>query len=89
MGKPATVKAATSTVQRWGNSLAVRIPAVVARSAGFSLGQPVEVAAEDSLVLVRPVGRPTLTLSQKLAAFDPLQHGGEVMVTRPAGKEAM
>lgn len=81
-------KSATLTVQRWGNSLAVRIPAAVARTARIKVGQPVEVSAQDSNVLVRPIGDPRLTLAQKLAAFDPSLHGGEVMATRPAGKEA-
>jgi len=81
-------KGATLTVQRWGNSLAVRIPAAVARTARIKVGQPVEVSAQDSNVLVRPIGDPRLTLAQKLAAFDPSLHGGEVMATRPVGKEA-
>jgi hypothetical protein len=30
-----------------------------------------------------------LTLAQKLAAFDPALHGGELMATRPAGNEVL
>jgi antitoxin MazE len=82
-------KSATLTVQKWGNSLAVRIPAAVARSARFRVGLPVEVSAQDSNVLVRPLGSPKLTLSQKLAVFDPALHSGEAMATRPLGKEAL
>ncbi len=82
-------KSATLTVQRWGNSLAVRIPAAVARSARFRVGQPVEVSAQDSNILVKALGEPRLTLAQKLAAFDPSLHGGEVMVTRPVGNEVL
>ena len=81
-------KAATLTVQRWGNSLAVRIPAAVARSARFKVGQPVEVSAQDSNVLVRPIGSPKTTLAEKLAAFDPAMHGGEAMAATPVGSEA-
>ncbi len=33
-------------MQKWGNNLAVRIPAAVARSARLSVGQPVEVCAQ-------------------------------------------
>ena len=80
-------KTATLTVQQWGNSLAVRIPAAVARSARFKVGQPVEVSAQDSNVLVKAVGEPRLTLAQKLAAFDPIRHGGEVMATKRVGNE--
>ncbi len=74
-------KTATLTVQQWGNSLAVRIPARVARSARFKVGQPVEVSVQDSSVLVRAVGEPKLSLAQKLAKFDPDRYGGEVMAT--------
>jgi antitoxin MazE len=82
-------KTAKLTVQQWGNSLAVRIPAAVARSARFRVGQPVEVSAQDSNVLVKPLGEPKLTLAQKLAAFDAALHGGEVMAARPVGNEVL
>lgn len=82
-------KSATLTVQQWGNSLAVRIPAAVARTVRFRVGQPVEVSAQDSNVLVKPLGEPRLTLAQKLAAFDPGVHGGEVMGSRPVGNEVL
>jgi antitoxin MazE len=82
-------KMATLTVQQWGNSLAVRIPAAVARSARFSVGLPVELSVQDSNVLVRAIGEPKRTLAQKLAAFDPVLHSGEAMATRPVGKEAI
>ena len=74
-------------VAKWGNSLAVRIPAKVARSVRFRVGQPVEVSAQDSSVLVRAVGEPKLSLAQKLASFDPDRHGGEVMPTQRVGCE--
>ena len=80
-------KSATLTVQQWGNSLAVRIPAAVARSARFRVGQPVELSVQDSSVLVRPIGKPKMTLTQKLAAFDPSLHGAEAMATTPVGAE--
>ena len=82
-------KTATLTVQQWGNSLAVRIPAAVARAARFGVGQPVEVSAQESNVLVRSIGEPRLTLEQKLAAFDPRLHSGEAMATRPVGREVL
>ncbi|MGA2860977.1 MAG: AbrB/MazE/SpoVT family DNA-binding domain-containing protein [Steroidobacteraceae bacterium] len=83
------IKSATLTVQQWGNSLAVRIPAAVARAARFRVGQPVEVSAQDSNVLVKAIGDPKLTLAQKLAAFDPALHGGEAMATARVGNEAL
>lgn len=84
MAKPVNL-----TIQQWGNSLAVRIPAAIARSAHFSVGQPVEMVLDEAGVTVRPVGQPKLSLAQKLALFDPAAHGGEVMETRPLGSEEM
>jgi antitoxin MazE len=80
-------KSAKLTIQQWGNSLAVRIPAAVARSAHFAVGQPVEVTVEDHGVVVKPVGEPKLSLAQKLALFDAVKHGGEAMATSRVGVE--
>jgi len=80
---------ATLTLQQWGNSLAVRIPSKIAKSARFTVGQPVILSLIDQGIAVIPVGNPKLTLSQKLAAFDPARHFGEAMPTSCLGKEQM
>ena len=82
-------KSATLTIQRWGNSLAVRIPSVVARAARLELGQPVVVRVQDEGVAIVPIGERALTLSERLAKYDLDRHGGEVMTSRPVGKEAI
>lgn len=81
------IKTANLTVQRWGNSLAVRIPAAIARKVRFVVGQPVEVSADEFGVIVRRTGSPQLTLDQRLAAFDPVKHGGEVISGGRVGAE--
>ncbi|MEB0138818.1 MULTISPECIES: AbrB/MazE/SpoVT family DNA-binding domain-containing protein [unclassified Undibacterium] len=80
-------KTANSTVQQWGNSLAVRIPAALARKVHFVAGQPVDVSADDFGVVVHRKGSPKLSLEQKLAAFDPVKHGGEAMASGRIGAE--
>ncbi|KQR87348.1 PbsX family transcriptional regulator [Burkholderia sp. Leaf177] len=80
-------KTATLTIQQWGNSLAVRIPAAVARSAHFEVGQEVEVTTEEVGVSVKPIGPRKLTLAEKLERFDPAMHGGESMKTSAVGAE--
>ena len=80
-------RAATLSLQQWGNSLAVRIPAAIARLAHFSLGQPVELSIENNKVVIKSIGTPKLSLVQKLALFDPKRHGDEVMATGRLGKE--
>ena len=74
-------------VQAWGNGLGVRITASVAKAAHFARGLPVTVEVVKDGILVRPVGKPKLTLAQKLKAFDPKVHGGEVMADGRRGAE--
>ncbi len=80
-------KTATLTVQKWGNSLAVRIPAAIAHSADFHLGTPVEIIVEKEGVMVRATGERKLTLEERLEMFDPKKHGGEVMAVKRVGLE--
>jgi antitoxin MazE len=75
------------TIQAWGNGLGVRITSPVAKAAHFSQGVPISVEVVKDGVLLRVVGKPKLSLSQKLKFFDPETHGGEVMTSIPIGKE--
>lgn len=86
--KPTKPKA-NLTLQQWGNSLAVRIPSAIAKSAHFSVGQPVEISIKDSMLIVKSAGKPKLSLSQKLALFNSSVHGGESMVTSNIGAEVI
>jgi antitoxin MazE len=74
-------------IQEWGNGLGVRITSPVAKAAHLSQGVPISVEVVKNGVLLRVVGKPKLSLSQKLKAFDPEQHGGEIMNSAPIGKE--
>ena len=75
------------TVQEWGNGLAVRITSPVAKAARFTHGLPIKVEVVEGGVFLRAAGAPKLTLAQKLKAFDPSLHGGEVMATGRVGAE--
>jgi len=75
------------TVQEWGNGLAVRITAPVAKAARFTRGLPIKVEVVDGGVFLRSAGKPKLTLAQKLKSFDPAVHGGEVMAAGRVGAE--
>jgi antitoxin MazE len=84
-----THKTATLTIQKWGNSLAVRIPAAMARSAHFISGTLVELDAHDGSIVVKAIGQRKLTLNERLATFDPKKHSGEVMSAKPIGLEKL
>ena len=74
-------------VQEWGNGLGVRITAPIAKAARFARGLPVTVEVVEGGVLVRSAGAPKLSLAQKLKAFDPDKHGGEVIADARVGAE--
>ena len=78
---------ANQTVQEWGNGLAVRITAPVARAARITRGQPIQVEVVEGGLFLRTVGKPKLTLEQKLARFDPALHGGEIAASGRIGAE--
>ena len=54
-------------VQKWGNSLALRIPKSFADEVGLQREAPVEVSLADGKLVITPVTKPKLTLKQLLA----------------------
>ena len=75
------------TVQTWGNGLAVRLTAPVARAAHLSRGVPISVEVVEGGIFLRVTGKPTLSLAQRLEAFDPKRHSGEIMAGGRVGAE--
>ncbi len=68
-------------IKQWGNNLGVRLPAAIAREARLSVHQRVRITVEGDQVVIRPFTDGQPTLEQRLAQFDPVRHGGEVMAT--------
>ena len=81
------MKSANLTIKQWGNTLAVRIPAAVAKAAQIEINQPIQVIAEKGQVIIKPIGPAKPSLAEKLMRFDPARHGGEAMATRKVGAE--
>jgi antitoxin MazE len=75
------------TIQEWGNGLGVRITSPIAKAAHLSQGVPISVEVVKNGILLRVIGKPKLSLNQKLKVFDPERHGGEVMASKPIAKE--
>ncbi len=78
---------AEQTIQELGNGLAVRLTAPVARAAHLTRGMPVTVEVVEGGIFLRIAGTPTLSLAQKLKAFDASRHGGEAMGAERLGAE--
>lgn len=75
------------TVQKWGNSLAVRIPSQIAKSAHLSVGTPVAMSVHNGVITVMPSGDANLTLNERLELFNIKEHGGEAMMSGAITKE--
>ena len=54
-------------VQKWGNSLALRIPKPLADEVGLQENSPVELWMRDNTLVIVPVVKPAFDLTQLLA----------------------
>ena len=74
-------------IQKWGNSLGLRIPKLFAEQAGIRVGSEVDLAVEDDQLIIRPRRRPKYVLSDLLDGVTEDNLHGEVGIGRPVGKE--
>ena len=74
-------------VQKWGNSLALRIPKSFANEVGLVRETSVEVSLADGKLVITPVTRPKLTLKQLLAKVTKENLHHEVDVGSAVGNE--
>ena len=77
-----------TTVQKWGNSLAVRIPKVVAADAKLAQDSLVELSLEDGRLVVTPVARPAQSLNELLTRITDENIHSDVDWGPAVGKEA-
>ena len=66
-----------STIQKWGNSLAVRILMILASRLGVRAGTSVELVARAGAIVVRPKGRAKYRLKELLKKCRPKHLRGE------------
>ena len=75
-------------VQKWGNSLALRIPKSFAEEAGLKNSSPVDVSLVDGRLVIAPVRKPKWTLNELLAQVTPDNLHGEVDTGPAMGNES-
>jgi antitoxin MazE len=74
-------------IQKWGNSLALRIPKALAAEAGVSEGSAVEIELGESGLVIRPLPEPTYSLRELVAGITEENRHGEVDSGPAVGKE--
>ncbi len=76
----------TTAVTRWGNSLGVRLPKGLAKSAGLSEGDSVDLSFEDNAVVMRRA-KPRYKLDELLSLITPENIHPETDWGEPVGRE--
>jgi antitoxin MazE len=75
-------------IQKWGNSLAVRIPRSVAQDTHLSSGNSVNVAVEDGQIVIAPARRPRFRLDELLKGVTAQNRHSECDSGVAVGQEA-
>jgi antitoxin MazE len=76
-----------TSVQRWGNSLAIRIPKAFAAQAQLSENTDVDISLEGDRIVVTPARR-TWSLRELVADITPANTHGEILWGERTGKES-
>lgn len=74
-------------IQRWGNSLAVRIPTAFARTLGVEQNSQADLKMTKSALTITPVTRTKPRLDDLLNRITPDNAHGEVGTGKPQGRE--
>jgi len=74
-------------IQKWGHSLALRIPKPFAAEIGLQDASAVDLSLVDGKLVVAPLGRPPLALAQLLAQVTADNLPGEVDTGPACGSE--
>ena len=74
-------------IQKWGNSLGLRIPRTFAVEARVGEGSTVDLSVEDGRLLVRPLRAPRYTLPGLLKKVTRQNLHTEVPTGTPVGRE--
>jgi antitoxin MazE len=75
-------------IQRWGNSLAVRIPKSFAAETRIQQDTEVELSMDEGRLIITPVGSREMTLEELLEGVTPDNRHGEFETGPAVGAEA-
>lgn len=76
-----------TTIKKWGNSLALRIPKLLALDANLKQNKLVDISIEKNSIIIRPVGEKEYSLEKLLKGVTKNNLHGEFNTGAPVGKE--
>jgi len=74
-------------IQKWGNSLGLRIPRALAAEAQVEEGQAIDLTVENGCLQIRPLRLRRYVLGELLKGVTPDNIHGEISNGRPVGRE--
>lgn len=74
-------------IQKWGNSLGLRIPKTFAAEAQVEEGSTVDLSLEDGNLVIRPTKRKRYQLAELLEGVEASNLHAEVETGKPVGRE--
>lgn len=74
-------------IQKWGNSLALRIPSSIAKQLGIQLNSLVDIEKSGEKIIVEPFKKPKYKLAELLRGINENNLHEEQSFGAPVGKE--
>ena len=74
-------------IQKWGNSLALRIPKTYAKEAMISQGSSMNLSMEEGRIILTPVSKKSYSLKKLLSHINKNNPHDEIYWGAPKGKE--
>jgi antitoxin MazE len=78
-----------TTAQKWGNSLAIRVPKSVAQQAGLKVKDDLEIEVREGTLVLRPHLRRVYRLEDLVKRISPRNLHKELGFGEPVGREAL
>lgn len=78
-----------TTAQKWGNSLAIRVPKSIAIQAGLKVKDALDIEVRKGVVLLRPHLRRVYKLEDLVKRMTPRNMHKELDFGEPVGREAL
>ena len=73
--------------QKWGNSLAVRLPKAMAEECGIQADSPIEIIREENTIIIKPITKKRISLDLLLSEITEENLHSEVSTGKPVGRE--
>ena len=75
-------------VRKWGNSLGIRIPKVLAQEVALETDSEVDLSTQDGTIVISPVMQKAVSLRQLLSKVTEENIHGEISTGKVEGREA-